>query len=276
MRHTAAGLELIRRPVRAVLPATLYASAAEASNAFWGILRVGWGNYAKLRALYPDRSESSETLTRFSLPQLHHPIYCRQGASDAREVVHSVIREAYATFLPSPPVRVIVDAGANIGDTTSWYLSRFPEATVVAIEPDLANYALLVRNCSPYGSRAVLLNAALWCSRTQVTVLHRKDWFAGHAVSDSVGLAEATSQCEAVTMDDVLDLVGGQDIDILKCDIEGAEERVFSGGCDSWLSKVRTILIEIHGDAASQMVLAATRRHAFNHRTYRDIHAFWL
>jgi hypothetical protein len=41
-------------------------------------------------------------------------------------VIDATIREIYSRRLPKEPVRAVVDAGAYIGDTTCWYLSRFP------------------------------------------------------------------------------------------------------------------------------------------------------
>ena len=55
-----------------------------------------------------------------------------------------------------------MDAGASIGDTTAWFLSKFLSATVIALEPDSENYALLRKNCellwfprSPTGCRSL-------------------------------------------------------------------------------------------------------------------------
>jgi hypothetical protein len=52
----------------------------------------------------------------------------------------------------------------------------------------------------------------------------------------------------------------GQDrISLLKIDIEGAEVQLFSEGCESWLSKVDNIVIELHDDScfgpASEIVV---------------------
>ena len=44
---------------------------------------------------------------------------------------------------------VIIDAGANIGLASIWFASKFPEARILAIEPEKSNYELLVRNVEP-------------------------------------------------------------------------------------------------------------------------------
>jgi hypothetical protein len=45
------------------------------------------------------------------------------------------------------PVRVIIDAGANIGDETLRFRHFHPEAEIVAIEPDSGNFAVLCKKC---------------------------------------------------------------------------------------------------------------------------------
>src|ERR1700757_2189967 len=41
---------------------------------------------------------------------------------------------------------LIIDAGANIGAAALQFLSNFPNARIVSIEPEASNYALLLRN----------------------------------------------------------------------------------------------------------------------------------
>ena len=183
--------------------------------------------------------------------------------------MYTAIRQAYATWLPDPPIGVVVDAGANMGDTAAWYLSRFPEARVIAVEPDPENFELLKVNCKPYGDRAALVQAALWSSET--TLLLRpaaeKD---GTSVSAQTGVGE----CRGISVPVLMREHGVTAIDILKCDIEGAELEVFSDGCDEWLSRTRCVVIETHGEACLQAVIAATRRQRFVHRAYRNLHFF--
>jgi len=50
----------------------------------------------------------------------------------------------------------------------------------------------------------------------------------------------------AITMTEIIDKYNIQRIDILKIDIEGAEKELFSYNYESWLPKVRCIVIELH------------------------------
>jgi hypothetical protein len=61
---------------------------------------------------------------------------------------------------PSCPVRTIIDAGANIGDETVRFRHFHPEARIVAIEAEPANFAILRKNCGQ-DDNIVLINQGL-------------------------------------------------------------------------------------------------------------------
>ena len=268
----ALAFDSFRRLIRRSLPVPVYAMAAESTDAFWGAARVGIGTYWRLRRLYSTDITDRQEVERIDLSTLKHPLFLRPGTTDAAEVVHNCVREAYRVLVPAEPVSTIIDAGAGIGDTTAWYLSNFPKATVVALEPAPDNYALLVKNCDPYGSRAVALNAALWHCATRLA-------FFASEMTDAHSVREAESQrdatCQAVSVSGLLDLLSVDSIDIFKCDIEGSEIDVFTSHCDDWLPRIRSILVETHSPEAYRTVRAACARHAFRHSTYRELQVFW-
>ena len=73
----------------------------------------------------------------------------------------------------------MIDAGAFIGDTAAYFLSRFSNLHVTAIEPNLDNFTLARTNLAPYGDRVNLLNQALGGRAGEV-------YFAGHSTGGSV------------------------------------------------------------------------------------------
>src|ERR1700730_7986688 len=56
------------------------------------------------------------------------------------------IRSRYADILSNGQRPIIIDAGANIGLATLWFKAQYPKATVIAIEPDTENFAVLKEN----------------------------------------------------------------------------------------------------------------------------------
>jgi FkbM family methyltransferase len=166
---------------------------------------------------------------------------------------------------------LVIDAGANIGDTTVWYATRFPAALVVAIEPNSYNFDILQKNAAPYGDRIRCLNSALWPVPDRSLATTGATWTA--QVRDSV---DADSNiCMSIDPLTILRDSGWEAIDIFKIDIEGAELALFLGDCDIWLRKTRSIAIEIHSREAREAVLSATRRNGFTYAVYRDLHVFW-
>ena len=78
-----------------------------------------------------------------------YPLYCRPGTSDL-EVFRQVFMERqYACLGAAPSPRLIVDCGANVGYSSAYFLSRFPDAKLIAVEPDSGNFQMLQRNLAP-------------------------------------------------------------------------------------------------------------------------------
>jgi FkbM family methyltransferase len=263
------GGERVRRAVRSFMPSRAYRSLAKMLDAGFCLSKLGFTEFRRLRALSQSGCQAADKLERLNIPTLQHPIFVRPGSSDLEELVYSTVRQAYGHCLPPAPVHVIIDAGANIGDSTAWYLTRFPEARVIALEPDPENFRVLELNCRPYEDRVSLLCAALWSETGRLSL--KKP-----GASDGVYVREwdGTNDCQGISIPDLLQSQGISQVDILKLDIEDAELALFSCHKVSWLSNVRTIAIEIHSTSSLEAVQAATSRHKFSHRVYRNLHFF--
>ena len=74
-------------------------------------------------------------------------VYCRVGTSDIYEYQHLLGSRRDTFDLPLRP-SVIVDAGANVGYSVLRFRIEFPDAFIIAIEPEHANIAQLKKNCS--------------------------------------------------------------------------------------------------------------------------------
>ncbi len=42
--------------------------------------------------------------------------------------------------------KLIIDAGANVGFASLWFLQRFPNTEIIAIEPESSNCEMLKKN----------------------------------------------------------------------------------------------------------------------------------
>jgi FkbM family methyltransferase len=182
---------------------------------------------------------------------LLHPVTLRIASTDA-EVFGQVIGRAEYAGVSCDDPRVIVDCGANVGFTSAFFLSRFPRARVIAIEPFPANAALCRRNLAPYGDRAQVIEAAVWGAAGRLVVEPAE----GNEWGIRVRRAEAG---EAGDLDGIsIASLGLDAIDILKVDIEGSEIELFSADSDlSWLDGVRNMAIELHGPECERVVRGA-------------------
>jgi FkbM family methyltransferase len=174
-------------------------------------------------------------------PGTGHPVFLRLNTSDVCSYRDVLICQdkTYDPRVPGFSPQTIVDVGAHIGMASLLFAQRYPAARIIAVEPEKANFAALVRNVSAY-KKVVPLQAALWKEDGEVRLgtsrAHPKGAFA---------IAEDGSQrVRAITMDTLMKETGLSTIDFLKVDIEGAEKEVFQN-C-AWIKNVRVMAIELH------------------------------
>lgn len=110
--------------------------------------------------------------------------------------------------------------------------------------PDDDNYRLLTANTAAY-ENVWPLQAALWGESTRLA-LENPGRSTDSAVVRNAG-TEESRLVRAVTVDEILRIVGASKVDLLKLDIEGAERDVFEASVGvRWLDDVDVIMIETH------------------------------
>jgi FkbM family methyltransferase len=215
-------------------------------------LNYKWARFLRLRDLVGLRGalgfEARWSLRRpeigLALPGYPAGFTIRRFSSDIY-VFNSVFNEGeLEKFLPEDP-RFIIDGGANVGYTTAFYARRYPDATVIAVEPSRSNLAQLRRNCSGYRN-VVALEGALWPTSGSVRIANPEADSWSYRVEDS----DASDGVRAYSLDELLDTYDMSNIDILKLDIEGAERALFGSNYERWLPRVKAIAVEIHGEEA--------------------------
>jgi FkbM family methyltransferase len=184
---------------------------------------------------------------RVTVPDTIGKLTIRPRTSDRYVFEQIFLDNDYALGVDVHP-RLIVDGGANVGYASIYFANRYPDADVVAIEPDAANFEILCENVKQY-RKIQPLRAGLWDRRGMLFVDDSLgSW--GCTVSEihpkDIAERNNPSCVEALTVDDILLRSGHKRIDILKLDIEGAEREVFSGPCEKWLSLTGVMIIELH------------------------------
>ena len=138
----------------------------------------------------------------------------------------------------------ILDLGGYCGYSALALSARFPRASIAAVEPHPGNFAALNASVAMNKLPVVLFQGAATVTDGPVSL------FLGGGMTH--GLAPTHhSTGGAITVDGlsvptILHRLGWGRIDLLKIDIEGAEEQLFRAG-QPWLAQVRTIIGEYHG-----------------------------
>jgi len=154
----------------------------------------------------------------------------------------------------------ILDCGANIGLFSLYCLSLFPGASVHAVEPSLETYKVLEANKMANGvCDWHTYRFALWDRNGQVQFENRP--FSTNSLIPESG--EGNETVPSITLGSLIETIGVPVIDILKLDIEGAEERVLAGN-EPLLGRIRNLAVEIHPYACDQKNVLAIMRRSFD------------
>lgn len=217
-------------------------------------MRQRWSQMQRLRQVLPtmdaarlvSRSTRDRSTLRVTLRQSGRPVMLRMNTSDVACLEKVFIEEEYRLPVDANPAfagspRLIVDAGANIGMATLYLAQAFPDARIVAIEPEAANFAALRANCDALRN-VTLKHAALWPERARLQLrdANAQPW------EHSVKPADSGEGLPSITIPEILAECGAESIDLLKLDIEGAEHELFGESCEAWLPRVRMIVVELH------------------------------
>ncbi len=140
---------------------------------------------------------------------------------------------------------LILDLGANIGLASLYFSKNWPEAEIIALEPDAGNFRLLLENlegrprvhpvfgavaCEDGAVRISNPEGEAWAFRTEVT---------------SAGVEGAIPAWSIKSLTTMPGIASGAVPFIAKIDIESFEEDLFSRNTD-WVEAFPIIIIELH------------------------------
>lgn len=169
------------------------------------------------------------------------PLILRKNTSDWKAFKQIFIARDYDFPVNIEP-KFIVDGGANVGYASLFFVDKFPNAEIFAIEPEKSNFDVLKKNTAQF-KQIKPIKAGLWHKKAYLKVsdIGLNMW--GFVTEES---GPDDYDVRTVTIDEVLKQTKRNKIDILKLDIEGAEKELFSENYDSWLGGVNILIIELH------------------------------
>ncbi len=134
--------------------------------------------------------------------------------------------------------RMIFDMGAYVGYTSYDYWKRYPSARIFALEPDVYNFDLLLKNL--YGTSVVAESKALVYNRYITGYIDQ-------SLAPNAKRFVENPTVSAVPTTDLELLYGEAYVDFLKLDIEGAEREILKRG-GNWVDRTGCINVEVHND----------------------------
>jgi FkbM family methyltransferase len=145
------------------------------------------------------------------------------------------------------PGDTLLDIGANVGYVTACFLTKVPNSRAVSVEPQPEVLDLLRKNLTPFDGRAVVYPYAL-SQQDGVSLLSIDPNNRGIAhISES-----GTVSIETRKVGTMLSELAIDKIDLVKIDVEGHEEQIFSAGIEHFARlQPKVILFEEHSDKSA-------------------------
>ncbi|MGI8312287.1 FkbM family methyltransferase [Saccharopolyspora hattusasensis] len=215
-------------------------------------------------------------MTRLNLVAVAEDLECYTPAtgnpvlSEAKLIYDEIFgRNSYLRALePIEPTGLIVDAGANIGLFTLFVKQRFPQVSVIAIEPMPQTVAALRANIRLHGLTDVTVHAEGLADRAGTAQFYFFPAMPGNSTAyldvklkdretiatyATPAVAEQVYSYEAVSvpvrpLSQILreSAARHDDIELLKIDIEGGEATALDGIADDDWPRIKRVVMEVH------------------------------
>jgi FkbM family methyltransferase len=203
--------------------------------------------------------KKNNLVKNFEIESIPFSVYLRRNSSDASVFNQILIELEYKPLIDfiykhgeEGKIKTIIDAGANIGLTTIYLRRHFSHATLVSIEPDDDNFKILETNLTENKvENSYLLKAGVWENNSRLSIdrsfRDKQSW--SISVKESAANSGDKNTLQGVTISEIIDRFGFDEISVLKMDIEGAERFLFTEEvAGTFLGKVKFLSLEIHDE----------------------------
>jgi FkbM family methyltransferase len=222
----------------------------------WVLLAPPFLRTQYLLSLKPLRSIKFRIGSYFDWATIHE-VFSRNEYSTEGFAIHENVNEHYR-HVATKGTPLILDLGANIGISASFFSLCYPGSKVIAVEPASQNISLLTRNTAQIPGITVL-HGAVGSSSGEVSLF---DSGAGNNAFRTFGSeSQVLETVLCYSIQDLVDAHSDATPFLLKIDVEGAEKELFSANFD-WIDSFKVIVIETHdwmlpGEAISSNLLNA-------------------
>jgi FkbM family methyltransferase len=165
-------------------------------------------------------------------------------------------------------IRIVVDSGANIGQTVLYFAALLPGARILAYEPGARAREWLEEGVAANAMAGVRVLAAGLSSATGTARLGAVGGAELHGAWNRVGAADG-DEIALAALDDELDRLGIASVDLWKLDVEGHELEALRGARRSLSAhRIRALYMEL-GESDSES-MALLESHGYTAWNIRD------
>lgn len=147
------------------------------------------------------------------------------------------------SILGNTDLPLVYDIGAHIGLFAIWTLSINAQAEIHSVEASPYTFGILESNAEAARGKGFSWQAqhgAAWKNNDEISFSNDLESSMSHRI-DETGCVKV----RGIALGDLLAASGNRKIDLMKIDIEGAEEAFLCAG-DSSLDQVKNLVIELH------------------------------
>lgn len=201
-----------------------------------------YGRKKGMELYHKFHSNTPNTLVEYDIPEYDHSLFLRTSTSDEPTFRQVFMNIRYEIDLPTAP-KTIIDGGSNVGYASVFYAKKYPQAHILAVEPDSSNFEMIEKNTLRYPN-IDKIKSAIWGNSTWLKISNpdAQKW----AIEVEETKSNDENAFQAFSISDLISKMGWESVDLLKLDIEGSEMSVFEEGYEEWLPKVKLLIIELH------------------------------
>jgi FkbM family methyltransferase len=167
----------------------------------------------------------------------------------------------------------IIDAGANVGLASMYFKACFPKAEIISLEIDDNNFIQIEKNLSLNQYTSIYpIKKALWKRTANLEI--KRDFRDQSECSFYVEESAEQTYLQGANLSSYMKDMNWDFVDLLKIDIEGAEQYLFENEslADELLSKTNLLAIEIHDEFEIRLLIYKhLKRNGFQHFKHGDL-----
>ena len=190
----------------------------------------------------------------------------RENTSDESVFRQIFVDKEYDIPITIKP-KLIIDGGANVGYASMWFANKFPNAEIIAIEPEQSNFNVLEGNTRDLPN-VKAIRAGIWHNSTNLKIKSSNfNWSGEWDFVTEEQLDSTDETVNSITISQILQESNAEEIDILKLDVEGAEKEIFTYNYEEWLGKVKILIVELHDtykDGCREAFFSAVKNYDFD------------